>query len=106
MRPPGRGSNVTTRPGSADTEWPFGHHSGGPVGPQVEGVLRRAVDGEGELERLHLLAPRVRPCVLGREAEAARGIAPDLLEVRPDGRDALVVQAVQPSCALRAVRHE
>jgi hypothetical protein len=35
-------------------------------------------------------------CVLGREPEARRRLAPHLLEVRARGRDALVVQAVEP----------
>ena len=52
MRPPRRGSRVTTVSGSPDAECPFGHQLESRVVHTVEGVVARAVDLEAQPERL------------------------------------------------------
>ena len=106
MRPPARGSNVTVSSGSAETEWPCGHHSV----VRLAHTSKACSGGQSTVKTISsgsiYAAFRVRARVLGREAEAARRVAPDLLEVGAHGRDALVVQPVEPPRALRAVGDE
>src|SRR3954452_6505989 len=113
MRPPARGSKVTVRPGSAETEWLVGHHSdvrsahtenacsGGHATVNASSSGGSVISGpRGDSSGCF------RRDVFGGDREARGGLAPHALEIGAHRLDALVVQPVEPAGPLRAVDHQ
>src|SRR4051812_6980153 len=107
MRPPSCGSKVTLTPGSAETECPCGHHrvvcSAHRENARAGSQATVNSSSSGSIPKWGFAGGGSPPVVVGQQFEARGGVTPHLLEVGLHGLDALVVQAIEPAGALRAV---